>query len=240
MRLWVVLAVWPFSYALTRLASVVLLAGLWVGVLGWSAGPRWVRVGLWVLTVALAGFLIAPGREASAERLRDRYVLELRRLEGVRYVWGGENGWGIDCSGLVRRALVRTLWAEAWRTLNPALARDAIGIWWRDTSARAMGEGHAGWTRWVQDFPRLAEGDDALVAAGDLAVTSNGVHVMAALGNGEWMEADPAYGRVVMLRARGPGQSDSPWLRQPVRLMRWRWLESAGPEGPQGRAAERP
>ncbi|MBI3986575.1 MAG: C40 family peptidase [Lentisphaerae bacterium] len=31
----------------------------------------------------------------------------LRRYEGTLYVWGGENRRGIDCSGLVRKKVIR-------------------------------------------------------------------------------------------------------------------------------------
>lgn len=55
---------------------------------------------------------------------------------------------------------------------------------------------------------------------GDLAVTSDGVHIMAYLGNEQWFEADPAFGEVVILRK---GESDQ-WLQTSVELLRWRCL----------------
>ncbi len=62
------------------------------------------------------------------------------------------------------------------------------------------------------------------LAPGDIAVTPDGVHVLAYLGDGEWMEADPGLGKVI--RARVPAD-DNPWFKAPVQVLRWRELEDA-------------
>ena len=58
---------------------------------------------------------------------------------------------------------------------------------------------------------------------GDLAVTRDGVHVLAYLGESRWIQADPQAGRVLVLSGK---DLQNPWLRVPVRIMRWRVLDS--------------
>jgi len=48
---------------------------------------------------------IAPGRGPKASNpLREAFVQETAKLEGVPYVWGGRSPRGVDCSGLVQLA----------------------------------------------------------------------------------------------------------------------------------------
>src|SRR5580658_7227415 len=52
------------------------------------------------LTVLLVA--VCPGKPYDVHALRIAYVDRLRAYVGVKYVWGGENMLGVDCSGLVR------------------------------------------------------------------------------------------------------------------------------------------
>jgi cell wall-associated NlpC family hydrolase len=142
----------------------------------------------------------------------------LRGYEGTRYVWGGENRLGIDCSGLVRKALVNANVSEGVRSLNPSALRTAISLWWNDCSARALGEGHRELTQHLFDASSINQLDFAKLQSGDLAVTDDGVHVLAYLGEGNWIEADPDMRRVLVLSV----PSTNTWFDTPVRLMRWR------------------
>ncbi|MFN2599036.1 MAG: NlpC/P60 family protein, partial [Pyrinomonadaceae bacterium] len=51
--------------------------------------------------------------------MRRAYIASLESYEGTRYVWGGENSRGIDCSGLVRRGLINADFHEGVVTANP-------------------------------------------------------------------------------------------------------------------------
>jgi hypothetical protein len=55
---------------------------------------------------------------------------------------------------------------------------------------------------------------------GDLAVTADGIHVMAYLGSSRWVEADPFARKVIELVS----STDNPWFRTPVVFVRWKWL----------------
>jgi len=220
----VFLLFYPITIGLVRLFLVVSIPLLCLG----ASGLLWRRKRLRLLPIAALAamllLLVAPGRTPDRDRLRDRYVKCLRDYEGVRYLWGGESGGGIDCSGLVRRGLVRASLSEGFRTINPGLLRYGLDIWWHDCSARALKDQYRDWTRHVLATPSINQLQPDQLAAGDMAVTSDGVHVLAYLGGGEWIEADPGLGKVI--RARAPVDGN-PWFKTPVHVLRWRELEAA-------------
>ncbi|MBA4147911.1 MAG: C40 family peptidase [Verrucomicrobia bacterium] len=219
---WLVLTLWPVSYGITRLAQVLLVLALWTGgmILWWQI--KLMRWGLVAAAVFCAGLVLLPGRASSASELRERYVNELQNYEGVRYVWGGENGFGIDCSGLIRRAMIQSLWKHGLQTANAGLVRAAARLWWHDASARAMAAEYRNDTKKLFEVSSIqAHGADGLLP-GDLAVTSDGVHVLAFLGGNQWIEADPSAGKVLKLEA---GTTVNRWLNLPVMFVRWRLLD---------------
>lgn len=195
------------------LAVATVGLGLWM-----AAKERCrLRIALLILPfLALLPFAL-PGRDLDRERLMKRYLSSMREFEGTRYVWGGENSRGIDCSGLPRRAL-RDAFLEQAMQGNGGAARQWLEHWWFDTSAKAMGEGYRGFTRSTGVAGPLWEIDPARMEPGDLAVTRGGSHVMAHLGGGDWIQADPGPGKVIVGR---PDQADNPWFRSEVTLHRW-------------------
>lgn len=173
--------------------------------------------------VLLAGFLSLPGRSEDGEALRRSYVKHLRGFEGTRYVWGGENARGIDCSGLVRQGLVRANLERGFVSLNPRLVRRGLEMMWYDCSAKALSERYRGWTvvTGAGDSINVLSRDG--LKAGDLAVTKDGVHVLAYAGAGDWIQASPGEGRVLSL----PSPSSNSWYEVPVVTLRWTQLEKA-------------
>lgn len=219
----VALTFMPVSYRITRAASLAFGFAVWFGLVGltWRRRPiRFIFLGATLIfTVCLAW----PSRAMdSADKLRGDYLAGLRRYEGVAYYWGGENGRGIDCSGLVRRGLIDALLRRGLSAREPGLVRQAIGLWWDDCTASALGEGHHGLTVRVLDTLGINRLDHADILPGDLAVTDSGVHIMAYLGEHRWIEADPNFGRVVILTAP---TTESSWFRTPMRIVRWSILE---------------
>src|SRR4051812_31242277 len=185
---------------------------------------------LWFLvTIASAGFLSCPVRNAGEQRRADRSealradtVKAMRRYLGAPYYWGGESPLGIDCSGLIRRGLIEALIWDGMRWLQPALVREGIWVWWNDTTARGLVAGAGDRTRFVAAVESLNALDDTTIHVGDLAVTASGLHVLAYAGEHEWIEADPAEWRVVTMRTPGPPDG---WLGTPMKVVRWRVLE---------------
>jgi hypothetical protein len=87
-------------------------------------------------------------------------------------------------------------------------------------------DGYRGWTAELFRQASVADADHSKLKPGDLAVTADGVHVMAYLGTNTWIEADPDEHKVVEVVL----PTDNPWFKTPVAFVRWKWL--AAPETP--------
>lgn len=213
-------ALYPISTGLTRAAGLALFLALWFGSLwlGWRRrGLRWALLGA---TGLLTFLLVGPARQLpEPDTLRRDYVAGMRRYAGTTYIWGGESPFGIDCSGLIRRGLVDSLFCRGLRTFNPGLVRRALQLWWHDRSAGDLGDARAGGpTVPLFDAPSLNGLDHSRLLPGDLAVTRSGVHVLAYVGGDTWIEADMEKGRVISVTA--PARENS-WFDTPMRLVRW-------------------
>lgn len=207
---------WSVGFQL--IGGLALVCGVLLMVWRWRA-TRYAALGLVVTGMAL---FILPGRTFDSVSLRDRYVASLKSFEKVPYVWGGESAKGIDCSGLARRAWREALWSEGLATLNGALLRAALEQWLTDATARDLAHGIRGETVSVNpDDITLAKLDPAKVLPGDLAITTDGVHMLVALGGSDWIEADPGIHEVILLEACC---DESHWLTAPVRIYRWALL----------------
>lgn len=182
-----------------------------------------VLVGLMLPGILAGVFLICPGGAPETQRLRNAYLHSLRTYEGTRYIWGGENKLGIDCSGLVRAGLIKANFEQGMLTANPKLVRFSVSLWWHDCSAKALGEEYCGLTRRITVAPSINRLAETEILPGDIAVTSSGVHVLAYLGKDEWIEADPNLRKVVIIKVPAV---NNPWFQEPVQVMRWTELET--------------
>lgn len=208
----------PFRFGMLRFGMVA------IGVLLWFGGTYLCRrrrslfaLGL-LAPVLTTLFLLSPDKPINNDRLRDAYVESLRSLEGTNYVWGGETRLGIDCSGLVRGAMIDANLREGVRTGNPLLIRTAATLWWFDASAKALGENYRGLTVPLSEAKSLNDADYSTLRPGDIAVTESGLHTLAYLGDKTWIQANPVPMRVVTTTA--PTNTDG-WFIQEVRLLRW-------------------
>jgi hypothetical protein len=217
-----VAAVFPIRFASLRLCLVTGIVVLWAGFLYLFWNQKVVRAAC-IVPVLLSGvFLLLPGHRTESSSLRREYVAALHSYEGTPYVWGGESQIGIDCSGLPRCALIKANFLRGVSTANPAPIRESIGLWWYDSSAKALMEGYRARTRVLFKSRSINELDHARLLPGDFAVTSGGAHALAYVGNETWIEADPGPARrVILLKV----PSNSAWLKTPVYIMRWRQLE---------------
>ncbi|HKP02361.1 MAG TPA: NlpC/P60 family protein [Chthoniobacterales bacterium] len=210
----------PYRNSLIRLVLLALwgLTGLSLVAVTWR--KKALRVLLMLMIAAFFAALLIPGREKiNTDRLRQRFVDHLSQYDGVRYVYGGENHRGIDCSGLVRAAMVRALADESLAAGDPALLRAALQLWWRDTNAIQLGKGANGLTLPIADGAAIPMRAAQSLRAGDLAVTTSGSHVLACLGASRWIEADPDIMRVHIVDL-----NSSPIAGQEVLMVAWRWL----------------
>jgi cell wall-associated NlpC family hydrolase len=219
----VIAALNPINSTLSRTAFLIILTLAGFALLSHLL-PRFPGLAKFTLGTLLAlALLIAlwPGRPADPASLRTHYLSALTSFEGTRYIWGGEGHFGIDCSGLPRRALRTALVQEGLATANPALLRHALAHWWHDASARALAQGYRDYTIPLQVEGTLKKLDTTSLLPGDLAVTFDGIHLIVYLGDNRWIQADPSTERVITLNA----QTDSNlWFNIGVTLHRWTLL----------------
>lgn len=216
-----VLLLVPQSHSLLRGALLLAIVGsaILALVLVWGIRLlRWLALVL-ALLVLVPPFLPAR-RDPEAERAS--YVSTLHRYRGVPYVWGGENELGTDCSGLVRRALIRSQLVDGYLVLDGGRIRSAFDLWWHDASAQELLAGYGGRTRRLGRSGTLNSLEPGRARAGDLAVTVDGRHVLACLGDGAWIQADPGSGKVRIARVPEPVE---PWFRVPVEIVGWTTLQ---------------
>jgi hypothetical protein len=218
----VVLLMQPIGYGIMRLAIVGTVVATWSG----SLYLWWRRVALRMVTIAVTSvlvlFLLLPGRPVNIESLRAEYIRSLHTYLGTTYVWGGENHWGIDCSGLVRQGLIQADFKQGLTTLNPTLMRQGLAMWWFDLSAQALHDGDRGWTTRLFSSASINAINSTRLLPGDLAATVDGQHILAYVGRNSWIEADPGYHRTMVVNVPDPVNI---WFGVPVDVLRWQQLD---------------
>ncbi len=221
----IVLMLFPVSYWASRACLTVSTVILWLWGVVLLRRRRKMALPFFIAGVIAFGWLFMPGRPGDPAVLRQSYVQCLKQYEGTRYVWGGENRFGIDCSGLVRRGFINANIRTGIQTLNPLLVRKAFSLWWHDCSAKALRDEYRSCTARFNQAQSINDIPPESVLPGDLAITSDGSHVLAYLSGKTWIEADPNEMKVITVEI----PSDNMWFNTPVHLVRWsQLLEPSG------------
>jgi hypothetical protein len=214
--------VFPANSIVTRLAAILGLIGFWGSLLL----ALWTSKAGRIVMVATGGlvclFLVLPGRAVKPEVLRKEYVRALEGYEGVPYRWNGDNRFGIDALGLVRRAMIDANTRLGLLTLNPGLVRRAISLWWSEPGYDALKAGAGGRTKTVLSFDSADSLDYSKVQPGDLAFLNDKMHTLAYLGNRTWIVADVSPMKVIKIQAPGSGAI---YMGVPGEIVRWKDLE---------------
>ena len=221
--IFILLLIYPISYGAIRLATVLSGILIWTGCIYLSWQKKSIRVFCISLTVIISLLLIAPSRPVDVISLRDSYIQALKTYEGTRYVWGGENKIGIDCSGLVRQGLIKANLTQGITFLNPGMVRKGIELWWYDTSAESLRDGYRNLTTKLLEANSINEIDHTKIIKGDLAVTADGKHILAYLGDKTWIEADPGYKKVIKVTIPDPKNY---WFTIPLYALQWQQFGS--------------
>jgi len=217
----IAMLIFPIKFGLLRAATVAVVGVLWIDGLFLFHRHRPIVFVFLAGAALLIVISVWPGDTRSSD-LRADYVKALTSYEGKPYLWGAESRLAVDCSGLVRCALMDANINYSLRHFRPAMLREALSLWWNDSSAQAMRDGYRNRTRFIATAPSLNKFKHSLILPGDIAVTSDGQHVLAYLGNKVWIEADPKPMKVIRVRVPAP---DNGWFRRPVHLLRWRQFE---------------
>ncbi len=216
------LLLYPINNFVTRTATLFAFAGLYFGLVYFYWDKKIIRYGALLMAAVCALFFLSPSRSVPTDALRKKYIDSLAAYAGTKYVWGGENRIGIDCSGLVRRGLTVAEFKEGIVAFNSGLTRESVALWWNDCSARALGEEYQHRTRLMFSSPSINQLDHSRILPGDIAVTANGVHVLAYLGDRVWIEADPSEQKVIRVQV----PSRNPWFNEPINILRWTVLDN--------------
>ena len=171
------------------------------------------------LAITLSAFFLTMSclqSQYSQQSLQSSYLAELQAFEGTRYWWGGENSFGIDCSGLPRKAFF-------WALLKNGRWQESLDLWLYDSSAQALGEEYRQRTLKITTLKSVKE-ECSLLQPGDLAITASGVHVLVYIGHSQWMQADPLKGKVFTAH---PELVQCSWFDVPLTIVRWSILHQA-------------
>ena len=213
----VICLVVPESTITTKAMTVFFLASAWSAWLytHWNKQAiRWTLIAIPSLVILL--FLLPARPTDSSKDFAQSYVNALKRYDGVTYVWGGESALGLDCSGLVRRAMMDACWTDGIRKRDGGLLRLGLSLWLHDCSAQALGEGYRDFTKAVTMAQSINALNHEEIRLGDLAVLSDGIHVMAYVGNLRWIQADPS-GSVHF----DDIPSNNSWFKANAKVVRW-------------------
>lgn len=213
----------PIHSRLLNLAFLLCIFGSWATLSFLLWRKKIALLAMATIPVLAAIPFLLPDDWINPMELRDDYLKRLNQFENTPYVWGGENSYGIDCSGLPRRALRDALFAYGIRHGNGTAIREAAAQWWYDTSAQALSQGYRDSTIPLGISGTIRELDTTLLQPGDLAVTTNGIHLIVYAGEGKWIQADPAIGHVATLDGH---TADNFWFQSPVTMHRWIFLET--------------
>lgn len=203
----------PINNLLIRLLMVAGTAGTYGLLLLLNWKRLWMRWTLLAIPMAILMILLLPELRIPG-RLPRTFIQELRKYESSAYMPGGENRFGIDSSGLPRKALRNAL-------LKNGSPRTALTQWWFDTSAKAMAAEAYGFTQARHIRGTVTSIPAKQLRPGDLAITEDRTHVMVYLGDHHWIHADPAVHHVIIEDSR---KSDNPWFAEPVEIYKFTTL----------------
>jgi hypothetical protein len=228
-RLWVLLFIFWITVCLYpvnngRVRSLILLVWgtlwIWAFCLCWK--NRTARYCVIIASLIPGLICILPARDFNTDKLRVSFVSSLESYQGCMYYWGGENRIGIDCSGLIRKSLIMANLKRGFLTFNGGMVRNAIWLWWNDASARHMKCGYDGKTKLLFIATSINELDHSKLKPGDFAVTGDGSHCLAYIGENKWIQAEPGAGKVII---KPSPDDEMGWYTTKVHIMRWTQFE---------------
>ena len=135
------------------------------------------------------------------------FIQHVQSYENVPFVWGGENSFGLDCSGLIRQSLLKTY-------LSQYRIGSAFQIWFIDCPAKHLSTKYSNILREYKKAVLIKKVTNLNIPLGTLAVTTTGNHVLAYVGNNSWAQASPDDMKVTI---KNYSEND-PWFLKKVNM----------------------
>lgn len=218
----------PVTTKLHRLAILCAIVGIWLGPLLLFWKRKAVRYVLLPIPILIAIPFLLPAKSIDREALQTDFIRRMIAYQGTKYHWGGENGRGIDCSGLPRKAMRNALFLNGIKNLDGGSLRNFLDHWWHDASAKALAKGYREFTVPTGESGTIEKMDYRNLLPGDLAVTEDRRHMLAFIGGEKWIQADPGVTQVIIQNGR---TSRNGWFGVPITIHRWRVLSSRTERG---------
>lgn len=108
-------------------------------------------------------------------------------------------------------------WVWARSIPGRSVTRSACG---GTTARRALRDGYKGLTTPLFQAQSINAITNSRLAPGDIAVTADGAHVLAYLGDNHWIEADSGPMRTIIVAT----PTENRWFSVPVHILRWTQL----------------
>jgi hypothetical protein len=213
----IALLLYPQADGFCRRLLIINLVLLWVGALLLFWSFKIIRYPTFAITIVFLCLSFVPGRDPNKAQLENIYVHSLRFYNGCQYSWGGESLLGIDCSGLIRRGWMDANFKIGLLTFNPSCFQRSLDIWWNDCTAKSLRDGYSSRTKLLFKTSSINTIDYSRILPGDMAVVSNGTHILAYIGEQTWIEADPHQMQVIEVKT--PTQNS--WFLESAAIIRW-------------------
>lgn len=181
---------------------------------------------LYLYIVSFLFFFIVLGTKTTIwENFNEDYIQNLLTYNDVNYVLWWEWLFGMDCSWLVRHAMVISLIKEWIRNYNWYDIMKWFKLWWSDFDVDAMlsNEYNRFIDIWVADS--INKINHEFIKPWDLAII-DWVHVMAYVWGRQWIQADPEIWKVIVLKT----PTSNKWFNLSVKIIRWNDLDYKEPE----------
>jgi hypothetical protein len=162
------------------------------------------RLTFCVAAILLVVYALAllPGRSHDGGKLRSKYLCAVMAYEGTPYHNDPRHEPGINCVYLVAASLIKANIKRGVMTLNPRLVRRGVWLYWTRAvmlPVHFMQEHSRGMTRLVCEGDSRSCMTNLLLEPGDIGLMAGG-HMLTYIGQGEWMEACAAAGKVIRVK----------------------------------------
>ncbi len=201
-----------------NLGIAITLFAITVSLLWFCRKIKLITIPILSAVVLLIIWLFIPSSPIDYKEIEHSYQNALEKYKSVTYHWGGENKFGIDCSGLPRKSLRDAFLSYTINHGNSDAFKQFLKLRWFDSSAKALSKGYRNYVTPLNISGTIKEIPYDHLKPGDLAITQDGLHVIIYYGNDQWIQADP-WKKIVHIQNGRTGKSSR--FNNQVSIYRW-------------------